>query len=825
MKPNTTRSIFSYWLPAILASAILLGSGAFLSQWLAANDRQLIAFDLAAQQAQQRIAVAQRQIDRLVSIVTSEAKRQAGDRARIGARIQLAEQGAAQVFAAGTSQIDESIEPPLTYSGLTLLNQAEQQQRITRLEYFAPKGGPGQLICAAPIMPAGADKPSGLLLAYFPLTTLEQELAATGPFSGYLGLSQVTDKGSLSLFSQGELQADAGPTESRDLSGSLFRIDYQVQYTTSSADLLQLLIWPVLFLAITGLLWVLGQMQSRALRADHAQILETLDQMVNDHPPPPALPVNFRESNALLDYALRLLAQAKSAKAATQPSPPTRQAAKPKLAKSATAESAASSPAARQAASKPPAAPQAAHADPNDQAGLPAEIFRAYDIRGRVESQLTPASMQQLGLAIGTLAQERGEQTLLVARDGRKTSEAFCTALIRGLTASGRDVVDLGLVPAPVLYFGINYLASRSGVVVTASHSPKDFNGVKIVIAGQPLVEQELMTLRDRIQSGKFASGQGTHQNQDLVPDYLKRIQNDISLARRLKVVLDCANGAAGTIAPALFQLLGCEVVELFSEINGNFPNHPPDPSQPENLRALQEKVVECGADLGLAFDGDGDRLGVVDNQGKIIWPDQVLALLAEDVLARQPGADIVFDVKCSAKLSSEILKAGGRPVMWKSGHTRLKQKLQETGAPLAGAYGGHIMFGERWYGFEDALYAGARLLEVLALDRRPAADFFAAFPDTWHTPELRLLMPERQAHILFKSLYKSASNLKGVRIVTLDGLRIEMAGGWGLVRPSNTLPALTFRFEADREEKLDEVKGFFGKLVTDAWPEARLPF
>ena len=451
-------------------------------------------------------------------------------------------------------------------------------------------------------------------------------------------------------------------------------------------------------------------------------------------------------------------------------------------------------------------------------------IFCAYDIRGVVGDTLTEEVVLELGRAIGSEAHHRGQQTVIVARDGRNSSESLCDALCRGLMASGRDVVDIGQVPTPLLYFATHFLGSKSGVVVTGSHNPVDYNGLKIVIAGEALSGDAILGLRDRLRDGNLLEGDGGYSEQDLVDDYIKRVADDVQLTRPLKVVIDCGSGVAGLVAPDLLRAIGCEVIELYTEIDGNFPHHHPDPGQPENLADLIAIVNQQGADLGLAFDGDGDRLGVVDSNGKVIWPDRLLMLLARDVLLRQPGGDVIFDVKSTRHLASEILAYGGRPIMWKSGHSLMKAKMRETGALLAGEMSGHIFFKERWYGFDDALYAAARLLEVLSAEVVRSAEVFAEFPEGVSTHELVMPLTQGDAHELM-TRFVAEAEFTDAKIINIDGIRAEFRDGWGLIRASNTTPSLVFRFEADSAAALDRIEALFKDRLGAIAPDETPPF
>lgn len=457
-------------------------------------------------------------------------------------------------------------------------------------------------------------------------------------------------------------------------------------------------------------------------------------------------------------------------------------------------------------------------------AKVPASIFRAYDIRGVVGKTLTEEIVYSIGRAIGSEAFARGQQAIIIGRDGRLSGPAFSRALSNGLCAAGRDVIDIGQVPTPVLYFATHYLNTGSGVMVTGSHNPADYNGLKMVLKGDTLAEDDIQILRRRIQKSDFTDGSGSVHSQDVIADYIATIVGDVQLARPLKVVIDCGNGVAGGVAPLLLRTLGCEVIELFCEVDGNFPNHHPDPSQLENLEDLITAVAQHKADLGLAFDGDGDRLALVDGGGKVIWPDRQMMLYAKDVLSRNPGACILFDIKCTRLLAKFIAKHGGQPLMWKTGHSLIKRKMKETGALLAGEMSGHIFFKERWFGFDDALYTAARLLEILAAERQSVAAVFQALPDAVSTPELRVELPEGQ-QIVFMTRLLEIVNLKGAALTTIDGLRADFEDGWGLVRASNTTPSLIMRFEANTEASLNRIKEEFRTLMRKVDPNVRLPF
>lgn len=453
-------------------------------------------------------------------------------------------------------------------------------------------------------------------------------------------------------------------------------------------------------------------------------------------------------------------------------------------------------------------------------------IFRAYDIRGVVGKTLTEGTARLIGQAIGSAMHDKNLDEIVVGRDGRLSGPQLSGALIEGLRAAGIDVIDIGLAPTPLVYFASFHLNTGSCVAVTGSHNPPDYNGFKIVIAGETLAEDAIQDLYTRIAEDRLATGNGTLRQRDVAAEYVQRIASDIQTGRSLKVVLDCGNGIAGALAPEVVQAIGCEVIPLYCEVDGNFPHHHPDPSEPENLADLIMMVKKTGADLGLAFDGDGDRLGVVTKEGEIIYPDRVLMLFAMDVLTRNPGATIIYDVKCTGHLQPMILKAGGSPLMWKTGHSLIKAKMRETGAQLAGEMSGHFFFRERWYGFDDGIYSAARLLEILADDPagRTPEEMFATLPKGVSTPELKVPMPEGE-HYTFIERFRERAQFEGARLTTIDGLRADWPDGWGLVRASNTTPVLVLRFDADNAEALQRIEDVFRTQLLAVDSSLQLPF
>ena len=452
---------------------------------------------------------------------------------------------------------------------------------------------------------------------------------------------------------------------------------------------------------------------------------------------------------------------------------------------------------------------------------LPHEIFKAYDIRGIVGKTLTAPIVEVIGRSIGSELLERGRDTICIGRDGRLSGPELSAALAKGLRAAGVHVIDVGRVATPMLYFAAHHFDTQSGAMLTGSHNPPQYNGIKIVLDGVSLSGEAITALRTRAEAGKLASGAGSYREENIAAQYLERIVGGIKLARPMKIAVDCGNGVAGATAPELFRRLGCTVEELFCEVDGNFPNHHPDPSVPENLKDLINALQKGDAEVGLAFDGDGDRLGVVTRRGDIIFPDRQLMMFAADVLERNAGATIIYDVKSTRNLKPWIEQHGGKPLLWKTGHSFIKAKLKETGAALAGEMSGHVFFKERWYGFDDGMYAGARLLEILS--RSSAA--LHALPDAISTPELQIKLNEGENYTLIAGMQKTARFEGAQEVNTIDGLRVEYADGFGLARSSNTTPVIVLRFEADNAAALKRIQEDFRRVILAAKPDAQLPY
>lgn len=706
----------------------------------------------------------------------------------------------------------------LSFAGLDLVHQAERERRVTALEVHRLGTEEAHLAIAGPVLDARGGELLGVVHLALPLSLLPPASAAGGEWGSVYYQQRVGEQVAFLDPARAKSPPRGEPVQVAPVPGTRLQVAAWIERDSLvESDLLSYgALGLVLVLAlIGGALYLNLVLVRRALAADHAALVALVEDGVNRRPARPRL-ARLSDMQPLFDVLASLVyklapASVESGIAATEAEGTPR------------VEAGSVAPTTAAAGLELGPLEEVAHVP----IAVPANVFRAYDIRGRVDGDLTPELVRNLGRAIALEADEAGDLTVLIARDTRPSGEALSQALVEGLCASGRDVIDLGVVPTPVLYFAANYQGGKSGVVITGSHNPPEYNGLKVVIDGQALGGERITRLRERILAGAFLRGEGHVRHQDLIDAYLGEITAGVAVARTLKVIIDCGNGTAARVAPRLYRALGCQLIELNCDPAAGFPDgRVPDPARLECLQALQARVVAEGADLGLAFDGDADRLGVVDSGGKIIWPDRVLMLLAADVLSRQPGSDIVFDVKSSHHLADEIQRSGGRPVIWQSGHAPLKAKLRETGAPLAGEWSGHIIFGERWYGFDDALYAGARLLEVLALDPRSSAEVFAALPESpISTPELAVTLEEGEPARLMASILALADRLDGVQVNTIDGLRAEFDRGWGLVRASNTQPALLFRFEADDEEALGRIQTLFTRLLDRAAPGLELPF
>jgi phosphomannomutase/phosphoglucomutase len=709
----------------------------------------------------------------------------------------------------------------LSYAGLDLVQQAVRQREVTPLEVHLLGQQGVHLAIAAPVLDEAGSEALGVLHVAFPFSLLSSPSAHGGV--RVLLQQRAGDKVATLEPEQGRVVEAAEAAAGADVAGTRLRVVASAVGGVSPGGnelLFAGIAYAILLVLMAAVLWVPQRTLKSALKKDYASVVALVEGTLKNEPLQ-RVRCRLAETEPVLEVLGRLLRGVQPG-AAKVPGASTKE---PTAGDEAGAEKPSSPPSAAPGAGKLQRAPARAAGRTGPE--VPEAIFRAYDIRGVVGLDLTPDLMQGIGRAVAAEAAEAGDRMVFIGRDTRPTGGGLAEALAAGLRAGGCDVIDLGVVPTPVLYFATRYQGDTSGVMVTGSHNPPEYNGLKVVISGNTLGGAGIAGLRERMLNRAFTSGSGTYRQAELVADYVDRVEKDVAIARTMKVVVDCGNAAASGVAAELYQALSCDLVELNCDPSAGFPDgEVPDPSRPGSMENLRQCVLSEAADIGFAFDGDGDRLGVVDSSGEVISTDRVLMLLAADVLSRHPGMDVIFDVKCSHHLASEILRSGGRPVMWKSGHAPLKAKLRETDALLAGEWSGHIIFQERWYGFDDALYAGARLLEVLALDPRPSAEVFAALPaSAFSTPELFVALPEGESAEIMDMVMSQAEELKGVEVQTIDGLRVEAGRAWGLARASNTQPALVFRFEAEDQQGMDEIQDLMRGLLGQVAPDLELPF
>lgn len=807
----------SWWVAGLVAVALVLTAAYGLGLWNVERARQA-----SENQARLEAEGLARRLAKALTVLKSDALALVSDERLVAAMQQesvadlrglerslasgLPRGTRLRLFLRGSAQSETSSDDPyIGFASLDSIRTAEALGQATLFEIHGLNTEHAHLAGAVPVL--GSSGVLGVAHLAVPNDTLQLLVEGSGSPTTRVVVQQVTGAARTDLMGSGDAAVSGAPSGTIPVAGAPWQVAYwSVGPIDAGESLGAIWIWSGAA-ALAGLfclvLWGAAYRQIAVLRRD-------LDALT------PRLRPAFSERRVDTGCVqLREMRQWVSEWGSCAPSGGT--------GKEVRDQASATDVSLPAPAEDPAGAAALAPVQPPPAASAPS-VFRAYDVRGIVERELTSELMFKLGQAVGSEALERGRQAVLLGRDGRNSSPGLAKALADGLLASGRDVVDLGEVPTPVFYFATHFLGSDTGVMITGSHNPPDYNGAKIVMAGETLYGDAIQSLARRIEQSSFSSGEGRLRQQDLVPDYSRRIVDDVNLARPLKIVIDCGNGVAGSVAPSVFRELGCEVVELYCEVDGHFPNHHPDPSRPENLQALARNVTFQGADLGLGFDGDGDRLGVVDSSGKIIWPDRVLMLLANDVLTRHPGADIVYDVKSSRLLGSSIRQHGGRPLMVRTGHSFLKAKIREVSAPLGGELSGHIVFAERWYGFDDAIYAGARLVELLSADPRASAEIFAELPEAHSTPELQLTMAEGEPVAIVSDL-GAAIEFQDAELTRIDGIRAEYPDGWGLVRASNTTPALVFRFEADSAASLHRIQGAFRSALLRVRPGLTLPY
>ena len=822
------RALIVYLLPTLLVGIALMVVVALFAQQAiqsgASRSARATAQSVSEAVAARLAGVVTARRD-LLALVLSEGRAAAalssGDPSAIKAEEAVIQQRVAgllqvRLLPRDASQPDPAGAAPLGYAGLDLLRRTVDSGRPSAAEIHQIKSGAPYLAMALPVNVAGGN--AGVLFAAWDMRFLVGLLEQSPAFQGRLQLVQGGDGGY--VLAKGPGGHDGPLTEGAvEVPDSIWKVSYGTDPDTGGMGGLLTMASVVAAGGLALLLSVFLQWRAlaRDLRADMGTLVNLGEAILRreNGAARQAQVASTRDAIALLSQYARESREMP----ATAAAPAVRRAVPmgglPQSRTQGMEVEELDSDPAELLAARPRKAPKI---------DIPDTLFRAYDVRGVVGQALTGPFAELLGQAVATLVQEQGGHRVAVARDARPSSPQLAEALVRGLNAGGCDVLDIGQAPTPLLYFAMHTQPVQAGVVVTGSHNPADYNGFKIVIGDRVLDGDELLALRRRMLEGVFSQGNGSIERVDLVAEYVEAVVREVQLARPLKVVVDAGNGVAGDLAVATLEALGCEVVPLFCEPDGSFPNHHPDPSQPDNLASLMLEVQAQDADIGIALDGDGDRLGVIDNTGANVWPDSILMLLAADILGRHPGVDILYDVKSSRHLASFILGHGGRPIMWKSGHSRMRAKMLETGALLGGEFSGHLFIKERWFGFDDAVYAAVRVLELLALEPRGASELFAELPSSPSTPEYHLMLEEGQSRELMRAL-DAHKVFDDARLVELDGLRVEFGSGWGLIRPSNTTPSLTFRFEADDERSLEEIKSRFRDLLRRVAPDMQAPF
>lgn len=818
-------------LAAVLAAALIQ----FLVVEPAAQDRQQqaasVEVDSAAIRINQYLALLQDSVDSLASRMdVREAVAGTSGVAQVEARLTAPLEGVVEAHLFPYRKVPRTANGDglLGFAGLELARKAELASPM--LPDAFPKDGKWFVQMAAPVRNPQSNAVTGSLLVIFDAAQLRPLLqVVNAELGGQLALVQTISGSSRAVVSNGN---GSGTEMSRPLVNPDWSVTYKpARMVGAPVDIVMiaiLVVVPALIAAIIG--WILISGAQRGLRQDVAALIQWSHKVFGgERAKLPPFRWDLIASAGEVLYRLSQTVEKRLAKAV--------EAARPK--KTGKQPASSEDEPLFQDSDMPDIDMLDGDEDvlgfgdddlsgleetSNPSVELSPDIFRAYDIRGIVGETLSPEVVRVIGQSIGSEAVERGVTAICIGYDGRHSSPELADALGAGIMSTGCDVIPIGAVPTPVLYFATHELGTGSGVMVTGSHNPANYNGLKIMLGGETLSGEAIQKLHQRIQSGEFARGQGSQNPQDVRRAYLDRIVGDIAVAAPLKVVVDAGNGIAGELAPMLVEELGCEVIPLYCEIDGDFPNHHPDPGKPANLADLIARVKEEGADIGLAFDGDGDRLGVVTNTGKIIWPDRLLMLFARDVVSRNPGADVLYDVKCSRRLAGVVSEAGGRPIMWKTGHSLMKSKMKETGALLAGEMSGHIFFGERWYGFDDGLYSAARLLEILGIEDRHSEDVFEDFPEDISTPELNVEVTEANKFSIIERLGEVGDFGDG-NISTIDGIRVDYTDGWGLCRASNTTPVLVLRFEAENEDALERIKGVFREQLSKAAPDVVAEF
>lgn len=753
---------------------LLLGLFCAWQTWLIAgedhaNQQVHAARDEAVKVLAAQLAGRRSEIEKVLGKVDPATLMSDPTRSAANLRQQLPQASKLELYSGDLKEVLRANYREFGYAKAAQLMEAQSDDGVPLVQSVSYGNGDRRLSLVIPL--GSVQQAQAWAWIELPFAPLQQRFESISPAGGRLVLRQGDDNGNIQLLSHGAASAQAEAT-GKPVAGSVFSVVAGLPGAFIVLPRSSLLGALLSLLALSGgvyLLWL--RQRQRGARGFESESGESLLPVQTETPMPATEPV--------------------AAMPRTKPKPP-------------------------------PVAPPAPPAIKVD-----ASIFRAYDVRGVVGKTLNADVARLLGQSIGTLMAEKGLREIVVGRDGRLSGPELAAALADGLRAAGIDVIDVGAVPTPVVYYAAFRFNTGCGVAVTGSHNPPDYNGFKIVVGGETLSEGAIQDLYQRIASGALASdGKGSLRQVDVAPDYMEKIVSDVLAERRLKIVVDCGNGIPGELAPQVLEGVGCEVVPLYCDVDGTFPNHHPDPSDPKNLEDLILAVRQTGADLGMAFDGDGDRLGVVTRSGEIVYPDRLLMLFARDVLSRQPGATIIYDVKCSNHLKSQILDAGGSPLMWRTGHSLIKAKMRETAAELAGEMSGHFFFKERWYGFDDGIYAAARLLEILAgdLHGRTPEEIFATLPKSVSTPELKIELAEGE-HYQLMDKFRQQADFGDATLITIDGVRADWPDGWGLVRASNTTPVLVLRFEADNTVALKRIQQVFRKQLLAVDYTLKMPF
>lgn len=689
-----------------------------------------------------------------------------------------------------------------SYAAKDLYLRAVKSGSTQDAEALLDEKGQAYFILVVPVKQA--DKVRGALLASFPMTQINKSVSSINMEHGALGVEQVS-AGSPFLLAKSSGFVGGDFVQKLPIEGTIWQVRYGATPGGGALLITVLGLAGITALIVLALFWQQKNKLAKDIKTDMGMVLSLIDSTLKRKGTPSYKP-NIAESKEAIElltkYAQATYAAGKASKAD------------------------------KNVAGMPQKAEEIVQAEEAetgtkgalDPANIPASIFKAGGVHGPVGDVLTPDLAQRIGQAIGTLVLKSGDKSVFIGRDMLLSSSAFEDAITAGILSAGCDVVDLGETPTPLISFATHVLSSSSSVVVSGSYSPPNYNGFEITIGGEALTSQALEELHQLVISGDFSFGAGTLSTKNISAEYIRNITTDVQVAESRKVVVDGGNGVAGPIAVRLLQALGCDVVELFCEPDGNFPNHQPDPAQPENLSSLILEVQAQDADLGIALGGDGTRIAVVDGQGRQVSTDLLLMLLAGDIIRRHPGADVIYGVGCTNSLAEYLLSIGGRPIMWKSGHAEMKMKMRETGALLAGEYSGHLYINERWFAFDDAIYTAARLLEILGSDPLPVADYFDELPRNAATPELSMSVQEGEGEALIEAM-RERSNFKDADLIDIDGLRLEFAHGWALVRADHITPNLVFRFEGEDDTALQSIKDRIRELVQEVLPEARLPF